>query len=147
MIAVRVKLVGLDQRGEQRVVVLEEVDGDRYLSLSIGASEAQAISSQLEGVAPGNHPLPHELLLAVIHGFGGQVKQVVIDDAYQHLLTATVEIEGCADGKPLPCRPIDGIALAMRASAPIYVTPHVAAQAMRRLPRHPKPPDFPPSAG
>lgn len=147
MIEVRVKLVGLDQRGEQRVVVLEEVNGDRYLSLPVGPAEAEAIAACLEGDAPPDPPLVHDLLLAVIERFKGKLLRVVITELRHDVFYATLFLEGPQDASPLPCRPSDGIALAMRAHAPIFVTHAVAAQAMRRISRHPRPPDHPPAAG
>lgn len=147
MIEVRVKLVGLDQRGEQRVVVLEEVGGDRYLTLPVGPSEAEAIAAWLEGDRDPQRPLAPDLLLSVVERFGGKLLRVVITELRHDTYYATLELSGAGDPSPLPCRPSDGVAVAMRAHAPIYVTPAVAALAMRRISRHPRPPDHPPAAG
>jgi len=147
VIEVRVKLVGLDQRGEQRVVVLEEVKGDRYLSLPVGPAEAEAIASWLEGENEPHRPLVHDLLLTVVERFEGKVVRVVITELRHDSLYARIDLDGQGGPFSLPCRPSDGIALAMRAHAPIFVTPGVAAQAMRRISRHPRPPDHPPAAG
>ncbi|MFS8572630.1 MAG: bifunctional nuclease family protein [Clostridia bacterium] len=147
MIEVRVKLVGLDPRGEQRVVVLEEVDGNRYLSLPVGPAEAEAIAAWLEGERDPGRPLAHDLLHSVIQKFGGRLRRVVITELRHDALYAELELEGPGGPESLPCRPSDGVALAIRAGAPVLVTQQVAGQAMRRISRHPRPPDHPPAAG
>lgn len=147
MIEVRLKLVGFDQRGEQRVVVLEEVGGDRYLSLSVGPLEAVAIELELldEGI-PG-HPLIYDLLLEVAQRFGGKLRRVIITDCRHDTFYASLEVEGPNGFSFLDCRPSDAIALATRSHIPIYVAQSVASSAMRRIPRFPHPPDHPPAAG
>lgn len=147
MIEVKVKFVGLDPHGEQRVVVLEEANGDRYFTMSVSVADAEAVSTHLNGDASGNHPSIFDLTLTLIRLFGGSIKQVVIDEPRIQHFSAEIELS-CGDDIPaLPCKPVDGIALAMRARVPIFVTERLADQTMRRLPRHPRPPDRPPSVG
>lgn len=147
MIEVRVKLVGFDQKGEHPVVILEEVGGDRYLSLSIGPTEATAIELNPLGDEPHRLPHTHDLLLEVVQRYGGKLRRAIITDCRQDTFYAALELEGVSDPGPLDCRPSDAIALATRSHTPIFVTEAVAAQAMRRIPRHPRPPDYPPAAG
>lgn len=141
------KLVGFDQRGEHRVVVLEEVGGDRYLSLSVGPAEADAIELRPDTGEPQDYPCTYDLLLEVVHRYGGRLRRAIITDCRHDAFFAALDLEGAAVPGPLDCRPSDAIALATRAHAPIYVTEAVAAQAMRRIPRYPRPPDHPPAAG
>lgn len=147
MIEVKVKMVGLDPRGEQRVVILEEVDGDRYLAMSVRVSEAEAIASQLEGENGAKRPTTHDLLLAIVAHFGGKLRRVIITEVRQEMFDAVLELEGARGLSPFPCRPSDAVALAMRANIPIFVTQAVAQTAMRRISRNPHPPDDPPTAG
>lgn len=147
VIEVRVKLVGFDQRREHPVVVLEEVGGDRYLSLSVGPAEAAAIELKPTGDEPHHLPHTHDLLLEVVHRFGGKLRRAIITDCRHDTFYAALELEGTSIPGLLECRPSDAIALATRSHAPIYVTEAVAAQAMRRIPRYPRPPDHPPAAG
>ena len=101
MIEVRVKLVGLGQRDEQRIVVLEEVGGDRYLSMPVSALEAEAIGLQPQDEdAPGS-PLIHDLLLEVVGRFGGKLRRAIITDLRHETFYAALELEGADDQSPL----------------------------------------------
>lgn len=147
MIEVKVKMVGLDPRGEQRVVILEEVGGDRYLSMSVRPWEAEAIAAQMERDGCHEPPTTHDLVLAIVARFGGRLRRAILTDVRHETYHAILELDGAPDASPLPCRASDAVALAMRAAIPIYVTPGVAHMAMRRISRHPRPPDHPPTAG
>ena len=58
MIEVTIDSVRVSLMSQHRVVVLKEIDGDRYLPIWIGPFEADAITIQLQGV---------EVALSLIH--------------------------------------------------------------------------------
>ncbi len=98
----------------QRVVVLKDRAGDRYLPIWIGAPEADAIAVRLQAVQTPR-PLTHDLLGNVISVMGAALLRVVVTDLandtfYAKLVLAT------ADGGELEvdCRPSDAIAIAVR---------------------------------
>ena len=59
----RVSAFGWNCPPNQPIVLLKEVDGDRYLPIWIGAVEATAIAYEQQGVKPAR-PLTHDLLQA-----------------------------------------------------------------------------------
>ena len=91
LVEVRVCELRLDSDNKIGLVVLKETDGDRLLRIYIGEAEALAIAYHLESLSVAR-PLTHDLLCSVLQGLGG-----------------------------LDARPSDSIALALRASADIFV--------------------------
>ena len=57
--------VRVEMPSNQPIVLLREVDGERYLPIWIGAVEATAIAFAQQGVVPAR-PLTHDLLRDVI---------------------------------------------------------------------------------
>lgn len=108
-------------RPEKRIVVLEEIDGERVLPIWVGFPEAEAIVVELEAVElprPGAHQLSHALLRAA----GGRVAEVRISAVVEHVFYATVVL---ADGAEVDARPSDALAVALVAGAPINAEPAV----------------------
>jgi bifunctional DNase/RNase len=106
------------------IVLLKEVDGDRYLPIWIGAPEATAIAYEQQGVKP-TRPLTHDLLrdvLAALHAPLKAVEIVEMKDSiyYADLLIGDVRVSA---------RPSDSIALALRVGAPIRCAEDVLAEA------------------
>jgi bifunctional DNase/RNase len=60
VVGVRVELPN-----NQPIVLLKEVDGDRYLPIWIGAVEATAIAYEQQGVKPPR-PLTHDLMRDIL---------------------------------------------------------------------------------
>lgn len=58
---VRVVGIRVEQPQNQPVLLLREADGDRYLPIWIGQSEAAAIALEQQGVEPPR-PLTHDLI-------------------------------------------------------------------------------------
>ena len=65
MIEVTVDSIRVSLMSQHRVVVLKEMDTERYLPIWIGPFEADAITIQLQGVQVAR-PLTHDLLKALI---------------------------------------------------------------------------------
>jgi hypothetical protein len=113
--SIRVSLIS-----QQRIVILREVDADRYLPIWIGIYEAEAIALALQDVEVAR-PLTWDLLKNIFHVLDARILQVEVtalhDDTYYGNIVAEV------DGRKLDIdsRPSDAIALAVRAHVPILV--------------------------
>ena len=124
MIEVHIDSVRVHLMTPQRVVVLKQVDAERYLPIWVGPYEAEAITIALQEVEM-IRPLTHDLLKNVFGAFNARIKRVEIiamrDDIYYGNIVAE------ADGREIhvDSRPSDAIALAVRAHAPILVHPSV----------------------
>jgi hypothetical protein len=120
LVELKVEGVALDT-GNSPVVVLREVSGKRSIPIWIGQAEAIAITMKLEGHdAP--RPLTHDLLNSVLKELGARLTRVVIADARENIYYARLDLLADANEKTIDCRPSDGIALALRAGAPIMIS-------------------------
>ena len=118
--------VGL--RHYRRVVVLKEKDAERFLPIWIGADVADSIAFRLQDVS-SPRPLTHDLLMSMIDSLGGVIKSVVINDLREDTFYALINIEKDNEIIEVDARSSDAIAIAVRASVPIYVADHVLATA------------------
>jgi bifunctional DNase/RNase len=120
VIEVRVHGLILEQKSQQNIVILREVEGERILPIWIGPAEAQAIRRYL-AEEPFPRPLTHDLIQLVIEGFKGRVTRIVIADLKESTFFASIVIERDGDVLSIDSRPSDSIAVALRAKAPIFV--------------------------
>ena len=104
----------------QRVVVLKQVDADRYLTIWVGPYEAEAITVALQEVEMVR-PLTHDLLKNIFSAFSARVTRVEIVKLQDDIFYGNIVVE--ADGREMhiDSRPSDAIAIAVRAHVPILV--------------------------
>ncbi|MBM4410982.1 MAG: bifunctional nuclease family protein [Chloroflexi bacterium] len=118
--------VGL--RHYRRVVVLREKEAERYLTIWVGADVADAIAFRLQDVSVPR-PQSHDLMLNLIHELGGSVQAVIVNDLKDDTFYATVQIQKGGQLLEIDSRPSDAIAIAVRASVPIYAVDDVLERA------------------
>jgi bifunctional DNase/RNase len=128
MVEVSIDSVRVSLMSQHRVVVLKEVDGERFLPIWIGPFEADAITIELQGVDVAR-PLTHDLLKSMVTLLGGEVLQVTINDLQNDTFFARITVDNEGDDLEVDSRPSDAIALAVRCSAPILVAEHVMDRA------------------
>jgi bifunctional DNase/RNase len=121
--SIRVSLVT-----QHRVVILKEVDSERYLPIWIGPYEADAIALELQEV-PMQRPFTHDLLRAVIGELGASVTHILINDLREDTFYARIVLDVQGRHAEVDSRPSDAIALAVRAKCPIYVEESVIDKA------------------
>jgi uncharacterized protein len=114
--SIRVSLIS-----QQRIVILREVDADRYLPIWIGIYEAEAIALALQDVEVAR-PLTWDLLKNIFSILDARIIRVEVislhDDTYYGNIVAEL------DGRKIDIdsRPSDAIALAVRVHVPILVS-------------------------
>ena len=121
--ALRVSLMNYN-----RVVVLKEKDADRYLTIYIGAAEADAIAIRLQNVSV-QRPMTHDLMTNVMQELGANVTKVVVTEVRNDTYYARLFLNVNNEQVEIDSRPSDAIALAVRAEAPIFVEDAVIDQA------------------
>lgn len=128
MIEVIVDRIQVSLMSQHRLVVLKEMNVDRYLPIWIGAFEAEAITLELQDTLR-ERPLTHDLLKSTIMEMGGTVKHIYINNLSKDVFYARINID--VDGKiiDVDSRPSDAIALAVRLKAPIFVDELVMSKA------------------
>jgi bifunctional DNase/RNase len=120
MVEVTIDSIRVSLMSQHRVVILKDVDSDRYLPIWIGPFEADAITIILqEQEVP--RPLTHDLLKNVIHQLGGTVEQIVISELKNEVFYARIIVEANGRTLEIDSRPSDAIALAVRVRVPIYI--------------------------
>jgi hypothetical protein len=123
----RVEVLGVrvEMPSNQPIVLLREVDGEKYLPIWIGAHEATAIAYVQQGVVPPR-PLTHDLLKDVLDGVGRSLVGVRITRLEDGVFYAELDL---GDGAVVSARPSDAIALALRTASPIDVAEDVLDEA------------------
>jgi len=122
--------VRVEMPSNQPLVLLREVEGDRYLPIWIGAVEASAIAFAQQGESTPR-PLTHELLQRIIESLGEQLTVVQIDDVSDGVFYATLVF---SSGATVSARPSDSIALALRMGTRIEADESVLDTAGMHLP-------------
>jgi bifunctional DNase/RNase len=128
MVEVTIDSVRVSLMSQHRVVVLKEVEGERFLPIWIGPFEADAITIELQGVEVAR-PLTHDLLKSMVTLLGAEVLRVVISDLANDTFYARIVLEVEGDELEVDSRPSDAIALAVRCSAPVLVSEQVMDRA------------------
>jgi bifunctional DNase/RNase len=128
MIEVAIDSVRVSLMSQDRMVVLKEIDSDRYLPIWIGPFEADAITIQLQGVQVAR-PLTHDLLKSFIRAVGVTVSHILVNDLRNNTFFAQITVDHNGKELKIDSRPSDAIALAVRVGAPIFVTEQVMDQA------------------
>jgi bifunctional DNase/RNase len=93
--------------------------------------EAQAIAAELNGNKPPR-PMTHDLLCSVLKETGCTVAGVQISDVRESVYYAQLCITVGKQIKQVDCRPSDGIAVAVRADAPISIPDALLAKISSR---------------
>lgn len=127
MVEVTVDSIRVSLMSTHRVVILKDVESERYLPIWIGPCEADAITVELQEVEVAR-PLTHDILKNVIAALGGRVVRVEISDMKSDIFYATLVIETKGKTVEIDSRSSDALALAVRAKVPIYVHDEVMSK-------------------
>jgi uncharacterized protein len=122
--------VRVEMPSNQPIVLLREVDGDRYLPIWIGAVEATAIAFAQQGVVPPR-PLTHDLLRDVLAATGTELSEVRITEVKDGVFFAILVL---GSGTEVSARPSDSIALALRTGSRIVCADDVLEEAGLEVP-------------
>jgi uncharacterized protein len=128
MVEMSVESVRINLATNQRVVILKDGQGDRYLFIWIATAEAYSIAMELQGTT-SLRPLTHDLLKSVIAELGGTIVSVIINDLSEDIYYARLVLDANGRHVEVDSRPSDAIALAVRAKVPIYVAENVLESA------------------
>jgi len=125
MIEVEVNSIRVSLMGQNRVVLLKDINSDRYLPIWIGQYEAEAITVELQERSLFKRPMTHDLLRNVIREMGGTLVHILVNDVRNDIFYARLVVD--IDGRrvEIDSRPSDAIAIAVRAHAPIFVNESV----------------------
>lgn len=129
MIEVVINSIRVSLMSQYRVVILKDLNSDRYVPIWIGPCEADAITIELQNMPP-QRPLTHDLLRNVIRELGGNVVHIFINDLRSDVYFARIVIDVNGNQIEIDARPSDALALAVRVKAPIFVSESVMERAV-----------------
>jgi bifunctional DNase/RNase len=110
------------ENAKGQYIFLQEKGGQRGFPMVIGLYEAEEIQRVVAGEKFAR-PLTHQLAFAIIKALGAELRRCDIVDLQESTFFAQLVLQS-PDGATtavVDARPSDGIALAMRAGAPIRV--------------------------
>jgi bifunctional DNase/RNase len=125
--------VRIELPSNQPIVLLREVDGERYLPIWIGAPEAGAIALALQGVVTPR-PMTHDLLKNILEEMAVQVSSIVITELREGTFYAIINMQRNGTSYEVSSRPSDAIALAVRLKCKILVSEEVLSEASILIP-------------
>ena len=123
----KVDKLGIDLLTHDPVVILKDLEGKRYLPILIGPFEATAIALALEGTAVPR-PLSHDLMRTLLETLDARLEQIVIHDIRESTFFAKLVVRTNGELQEIDARPSDGIALALRMQAPIFVSDKIVLE-------------------
>ncbi len=109
--------------GDQQIVFLRELDGDRSFPILIGRFEAGAINRRITEDPPPR-PLTHDLLKATVEQMGGEIEDVVITDLRNHTYFSVLRIRLHGELIEVDSRPSDALALSVHYDPPLPLFVH-----------------------
>jgi uncharacterized protein len=128
--------LSVTEGGTAPTVVLD-VGGGACIPVYIGLWEAISISNALnKDVLP--RPITHDLFIDVLKHFGLSLDELHIDSLEDGVYYAKLILSQGGRREIMDCRPSDGIAIALRAEAPILVDDDVIRAASVKRENLPK---------
>lgn len=109
-------------------VVLTDAEEAVGVLIFVGGTEALSLSLRLQR-RRYDRPLTHDLMDNVINELGGKVTSARVDKLENNVFHATLVVHRSGEVVEIDARASDALAMALGASAPIYVAERVVEQA------------------
>lgn len=120
MIAVELSQILINDRSDEQLIFLKEIDGDRQLRIVLRIFEALLIDRVLKGTE-NLRPLTHDLLLGTIQALGASLEKVIINEVDGQVFHAQIVLMKDDEEIVMDARPSDGINLALKSEVPLFV--------------------------
>lgn len=127
-VALILKGVVFDTISNSPVMILQEVNSQRFLPIWIGLFEAQAISLKIDNITTPR-PMTHDLLNNLLKEMNITVEKVVICDLKDNTYYAEIHLIKDGEKYVIDSRPSDAVALAVRCNCNIFASNEVMEKA------------------
>jgi bifunctional DNase/RNase len=127
----RVEVVGLhlESMNADAFMLLRELEPPhRLLPITIGAVEALSIAIGMSGELPAT-PLAADVMVELVEQLGARLAAVEVTGCVDGRFTAELTLRGPGGEQRIDARPSDGIAVAVRVGAPMFVSDAVLDEA------------------
>jgi len=121
LVEVTIDSVRISLTNQQRIVLLREVNAERYLPIWIGPYEAESITIALQEIEIAR-PQTHDLLMRTIEQLKGKLLRVEVIALKGDVFYGNLVVQLGDDLAFIDSRPSDSLALAVRAHVPILVS-------------------------
>lgn len=120
MIEVVIDSIRVSLMNQQRIVILREVNQERYLAIWVGVYEAEHLTIALQEVEV-SRPLTYNLFNSILKALNARILQVEVVALREETFFGNIVIEANGQIMNIDSRPSDAINLAARAHVPILV--------------------------
>src|SRR3990170_1743269 len=124
MIEVVIDSIRVGLMSQQRVVILREVDADRYLAIWIDPYMAEQITFALQEVEVAR-PMTHDLIREMLRTLDARVTRVEVLSLKADVFYGNIVLEVNGRSVDIDSRPSDALAIAVRTNVPILVSREV----------------------
>jgi len=124
MVEVVIDSIRVSLTNQQRIVILREVDQERYLAIWVGVYEAEHLTIALQDVKVAR-PLTYSLFNSFIQALDARILQVEVVALREETFFGNIVVEANGQILNIDSRPSDAINLAARANVPILVSSEV----------------------
>jgi uncharacterized protein len=124
MVEVVIDSVRVSLTNQQRIVVLRELNAERYLPIWIGPYEAESITIALQEIEVAR-PQTHDLLKNVLASLNARLLRIEVVSLRDEVFYGNLVVEVNGQTMNIDSRPSDALALAVRTHVPILVSPEV----------------------
>jgi len=124
MIEVVIDSIRVGLMSQQRVVILREVDAERYLAIWIDPYMAEQITFSLQEVEVAR-PMTHDLIREMLRSLNARVLRVEVQSLKADVFYGNIVLEVNGRSVDIDSRPSDALAIAVRTNVPILVSREV----------------------
>ena len=124
MYLMKVRGLVFDPHTNMYIVILNDEENKEVLPIWIGKFEATSICFILEGITPPR-PMTHDLTKSILDTLDIKIISIVINNLKDNTYYAKIHLSSQGSEVVIDSRPSDAIALALRSSAPIFVSEDV----------------------
>jgi bifunctional DNase/RNase len=128
MVEVTIDSIRVSLMNQQRIVILREVDAERYLAIWIGVYEAEHLTIALQDVEI-SRPLTYDLFKNVIQSLDARILRVEVIALREETFYGNIIMEVNGKEINIDSRPSDALNLAIRTNVPILVSQEVMESA------------------
>lgn len=124
MIEVVIDSIRVGLMSQQRVVILREMDAERYLAIWIDPYMAEQITFALQEVEVAR-PMTHDLIRDMLRTLDARVVRVEVQSLKADVFYGNIVVEVDGRNVNIDSRPSDALAIAVRTHVPILVSREV----------------------
>jgi len=124
MVEVVIDSVRVSLTNQQRIVVLREMNAERYLPIWIGPYEAESITIALQEIEVAR-PQTHDLIKNILNALNAQLIRIEVIALREDVFFGNLVLNVNGVTINIDSRPSDALALAVRTHVPILISQEV----------------------